>query len=255
LLKCRFMINRKKIDICLSTHMIDLFNLANKQVVIIDVFRATSAMCVFLNNGGKEVIPVSSVDEATIYNNRIELSNNNFLVAAERNGSIVPGFDLGNSPLSYHKNNFKNTSLIITTTNGTLAIEKAKKNTSHIILASFLNIEAVTNYLIDKSRDVIIVCSGWRGRSCVEDLLLAGLLSCQLLKNSIFYTESDSFLLAKSIYNLSKSNMLHFLSESAYSKRMDLYDDMKYCLQQNIMKIVPVWSSSSYLNPEIGSFS
>ena len=247
--------NKRKIDICLTPHMIDLFNLSDQQIVIIDVFRATSAMCVFLNNGGKEVVPVSTINEAETYKSRTDLTSHNCLVAAERNGSIVPGFDLGNSPLSYQKNRFDNTSLVITTTNGTLAIEKSKKSTAQMILASFLNVTAVTNHLTASPGDVLIVCSGWRGRFCVEDLLLAGLLSHQLLRNPVFYADSDSFLLGKSIYNSAKSDMLHFLSQSAYNKRMDLHDDMRYCLQTDIMDIVPIWSSASELDPEIGSFS
>ncbi len=58
---------KKNIDICLTPSIIDLFDLSNKKVVIIDVFRATSAMCVFLNNGGKSVKPVASIEEALKY--------------------------------------------------------------------------------------------------------------------------------------------------------------------------------------------
>ena len=101
--------NKRNIDICLTPFMIDLFDLSNKQVIIIDVFRATSAMCVFLNNGGKEVIPVSTIEAAEKYKNKMHSFNNlQCLVAAERNGSIVPGFDLGNSPLLYHEKNIFN---------------------------------------------------------------------------------------------------------------------------------------------------
>jgi len=248
--------NKRKIDICLTPSLLDLFHLSDKQVVIIDVFRATSAMCVFLNNGGKEVVPVSSINAAETYKNRNDLTTNKFLVAAERNGSIVPGFDLGNSPLLYHEKRFNETSLVITTTNGTLAIEKAKKSTQHMLLASFLNVTAITDHLISKSvGDILIVCSGWRGRFCVEDLLLAGLLSHQLLNNPIFYSDTDTVLLGTNMYDLAKSDMLHFLSHSAYNKRMDLADDMQYCLQKDIMDIVPVWSSHSVLGSDVGSFS
>ena len=75
--------NNRQIDICFTPNMINLFDLSNKQVVIIDVFRATSAMCVFLNNGGNRVIPVHSVQKAESFNH---VNKEEFLLAAERNG-------------------------------------------------------------------------------------------------------------------------------------------------------------------------
>ena len=129
--------NKRKIDICLTPSLLNLFDLSNKQVVIIDVFRATSAMCVFLNNGGDKVIPVATVDEAKNYKKNNDNNISDYLVAAERNGSIVPGFDLGNSPLLYDGKNFNGCSLVITTTNGTLAINKVNTGNAKMLLASF----------------------------------------------------------------------------------------------------------------------
>ncbi len=182
---------KKNIDICLTPSIIDLFDLSNKKVVIIDVFRATSAMCVFLNNGGKCVIPVSSIEDAEKYKNQINTQDDSkYLVAAERNGKIVSGFDLGNSPLLYHERSFKGVSLAITTTNGTIAINKAKNAGNGMLLASFLNVSSIIEYLSYENSDVLIVCSGWKGRSCVEDILLAGLLSEKLLSTNKFYADS-----------------------------------------------------------------
>ena len=55
-----------------------------------------------------------------------KLDKNKYTFAAERNGEIVESFDFGNSPVSYDGKNFRNKSLVITTTNGTKAIEKSK---------------------------------------------------------------------------------------------------------------------------------
>ena len=235
---------KHKIDICLAPSLIDLFDLSNKQVVIIDVFRATSAMCVFLNNGGERVIPVANIEDAVKYKNDINPSyEQKYLVAAERDGKVVPGFDIGNSPLSYHNQDFRNVSLAITTTNGTLAINKAKMARNGMLLASFLNISSIVDYISNGNNDVLIVCSGWKGRLCIEDMLLAGLLSEKLLLNRQFYSDSDSVVLAKNMYDLGKSNLFQFLADSAYRTRMDLDEDVKYCLQIDTMDLVPVWST------------
>jgi len=246
---------KNKIDVCLTPAIVDLFDLSNKQVVIIDVFRATSAMCVFLHNGGERVIPVSNIEDAIKYKNDINpFYEKKYLVAAERNGDVVPGFDLGNSPFSYHNQDFRNISLAITTTNGTSAINKAQMAGYGMLLASFLNISSVVDYISSCKNDVLIVCSGWKGRLCMEDILLAGLLSEKLLINNQFYCNSDSVVLSKNMYNLAKSNLFQFLEDSAYRKRMNLDEDVKYCLQIDTMDLVPVWSRfNSEESSQIGS--
>ena len=232
---------KRNIDICLSPLMLDLFDLSNKLVVVIDVFRATSAMCVFLNNGGKSVKPVSSIEEALKYKFSDKYGQS-YLVAAERHGEIVSGFDLGNSPLLYKDKKFNDVSLAITTTNGTFAIEKAKKNCKEMILASFLNASAVVDYIISSNTsNILIVCSGWKGRFCMEDVLLAGLLTNKLLSIDRVKSNSDSVLLASNMYSLAKDNIYKFLSSSSYVQRMNLNDDVQFCLQVDIMNIVPVW--------------
>ena len=248
--------NKRTVDICLTPSMMSLFNLSNKQIVIIDVFRATSAMCVFLNNGGSEVVPVGTIEEAEFYKNKKSAQGSKYLVAAERNGEVVSGFDLGNSPLMYDGKIFNELSLVITTTNGTNAIEKSKNNCGSMLLASFLNATAVINYIKSSEyNDVLIVCSGWRGRFCVEDLLLAGLISSSLLFNSEFISNSDSVLLAENMYNFSKKDMYNFLLKSSYLKRMNLHQDVKYCLQRDIMDIVPIWSFDNNQKDVYGSFT
>ena len=236
------MLVKRKVDICFTPALMNLFDLSNKKIVIIDVFRATSAICVFLNNGGDKVIPVASIDEALEYKNRAPKSFNNYIVAAERNGKIAPGFDLGNSPLLYENKKFKDKSLVITTTNGTMAIEKAKPKNKGMILASFLNVSSVVSYILNSDdSDVLIVCSGWKGRMCIEDTILAGLISKKLCFDHVFETDSDSILIAQNLYEKASVNLFQFLSHSSYMKRLNLVEDVKYCLKKDIMKTIPIW--------------
>ena len=133
--------------------------------------------------------------------------------------------------------------MAITTTNGTNAIEKSKNAGHGILLASFLNVSSVAEYIksIDKS-DILIVCSGWKGRFCIEDALLAGLLSNKLLKNDMFYSNSDSVFMSQNLYKSAQNNLSDFLLKSSYRQRMNLEEDINYCLQVDIMSCVPIWS-------------
>ena len=85
----------KKVEVCFTPALLPLYDLENATVVIIDIFRATSSICYGLHNGAQAIIPVATVEECLAYQNQ------NYLLAAERDGQVVEGFDFGNSPFSY----------------------------------------------------------------------------------------------------------------------------------------------------------
>src|SRR5471030_2833455 len=85
------------LHVCLSPALIPLYNVEDYIVVVIDIFRATTSICYGIENGAKAIIPVSQVEECHAYR-EIEPTH---LLAAERDGEIVAGFDFGNSPFSY----------------------------------------------------------------------------------------------------------------------------------------------------------
>ena len=234
----------RKVDVCHSPLMIDLFNLKNKTVVVIDVFRATTAMCVFFKYHGEKVIPVSSLVQAEFLKKKLD--SNKYYFAAERNGNIVESFDFGNSPISYDGKNFRNKSLVITTTNGTKAIEKSKKAGYGVLIASFLNVSSVVSCLAeDFKNDVLVLCSGWKGRICIEDTLLAGMIVNKLLLHNFKY-ESDSAAMSNNIYENNKSNLMSAVEKSAYMNRLNLVNDIRYCMQIDTMSLVPSWKNLKY---------
>ena len=96
------MIEKRQIKVCLTPALFPLYADRKSIVVVADVLRATSAMCTAFHNGVKKIIPVSTVEEA------LELKDaSNHILAAERNGKQVRGFDFGNSPLQYQDNDVK----------------------------------------------------------------------------------------------------------------------------------------------------
>src|SRR3954464_12220452 len=85
--------------VCLTPALLPLYNVQDYIVVVIDIFRATSSICYGIENGAEAIIPVSQVEECAAYREK----GLDFLLAAERDGSVVEGFDFGNSPFSYTK--------------------------------------------------------------------------------------------------------------------------------------------------------
>lgn len=131
---------KNSIKVCLTPALFDLYSDRKSIVIVVDILRATSAMCIAVEKGVKKIIPVSTLEEALDFKGK-----DNHILAAERNGKIVPGFDFGNSPLRYLKEDINGKNLVVTTTNGTKAINIAKRD-HNVVIGSFLNIKALTCY-------------------------------------------------------------------------------------------------------------
>jgi 2-phosphosulfolactate phosphatase len=83
------------LDVVLTPAMLPLYQIEGKIVVVIDILRATSSMCVAFETGVEAILPVSTPEECATYQFK------GFVCAAERDGMVVEGFDIGNSPFSY----------------------------------------------------------------------------------------------------------------------------------------------------------
>jgi 2-phosphosulfolactate phosphatase len=156
------------IEVCFSPQSYPLFHNPDSIVVVIDILRASSAITTAFFNGVAKMIPVASVEEAQKY------KENGFLVAAERNAEIVPGFDLGNSPFGYMNAKVKGKTIAITTTNGTQAINVAK-HASKVIVGSFLNLDTVIDYLRKEKRMCFFFVQGGRTNSTLRIPYMQGL--------------------------------------------------------------------------------
>jgi 2-phosphosulfolactate phosphatase len=226
----------RKIEVCFSPGSYYLYENPQAIVVVIDILRATSAICTAFQYGVKCVIPVASVQEAKEYKDK------GYLVGAERNGTALDGFDFGNSPFSYMTEKILDKTVVITTTNGTRAIDVSKE-AYQVIIGSFLNITALCNYLILQNRPVLLLCSGWKDRFNLEDALFAGAVTDVLSSNPMFTEMSDSALAAKFLFQSAKEDTNKFLRNSSHRKRLaelGLKEDIKYCLSLDKTDIIPV---------------
>lgn len=227
---------KPKVEVCYTPQAYSLFHNPNAIVVVIDVLRATSAITTAFFNGVSKMIPVATVEEARKY------KDDGYMVAAERNGEIVEGFDLGNSPFGYMNNKVKGKTIAITTTNGTQAIEAAR-NAEKVIIGSFLNMDAIVTFLKKEKKDVLFVCAGWKNKFNLEDTLFAGAIAHELAYKGHFETSCDSALASMYLYNLAKHDLYAFLSNSSHRNRLsklNLDRDIKYCLTPNQCPVIPV---------------
>ena len=227
---------RKRIEVCYTPKEYDYFKDEFEIVVVIDVLRATTAICVAFEYGIKSIIPVSTLEDA------LEYKKKGFLVGAERKGQIVEGFDFGNSPYSYMKDEFKGKDVVLTTTNGTKSIAAAK-DADTLVIGALVNLDVLTTWLIKQNKNTLCLCSGWQDKFNLEDTICAGAISEALINTGNFTSIEDSSIAAKYLYLSAKDNYMGYLKSSSHRRRLrnlNLNEDIKYCLTPNKTKVIPI---------------
>ncbi len=138
---------------------------ANGLAVIIDVFRAFSTACYVFAQGAKTIIPVGNIEIAY----KLKKENPDFILMGERDGAIQPGFDFGNSPFEIRNIDFKNKTVVHTTTAGTQGIANASK-AEEVITGSFVNAAAIIGYIRSKNpENVSLVCTGTANETILDE--------------------------------------------------------------------------------------
>lgn len=223
----------KTIDVCLSPELMHLYTVEDKTVVIVDIFRATSCMVTAFAHGVQSITPFSNLDAC------LAMKKHGYITSGERDGKKPQGFDKGNSPFEYMEAVLQGGKIAFTTTNGTLAIEKAK-GAKEVLIGSFLNLSTLVKYLLFNENNILIVCSGWKGKINLEDTLFAGSLM-EILKDHI-EPDCDAPIIAQHLYNLARANIAQFLSTSSHVKRLsrlNVHRDISFCLTIDQYRVLP----------------
>lgn len=225
-----------QINVCLSPALITIFEVEKYIVVIIDIFRATSSITYGINNGAEAIIPVAEVEECLAYQEQYP----HYLLAAERNGEVVAGFDFGNSPFSYTKDKVEGKTVVLTTTNGTHALHLSR-NAKKVVIGSFLNLLAINEWLKAQQDDVLLVCAGWKNNFNLEDTIFAGAVANQLIPTG--FIPDDAAIAAYDLYQLAKNDLAGYLKKTSHSerlKKLGIEKDIAFCLQVDIATAIPV---------------
>lgn len=227
---------RKRIEVCFTPGEYAYYKNEFEIVVVIDVLRATSAMCAAFDNGVLSIIPVPTVEEALQYKNK------GFLAGAERMGQIVEGFDFGNSPFSFMNEELRGKEIVLTTTNGTKSLDVAK-DADTVVVGSFLNLTALSSWLSKQDKNILCLCSGWQDKFNLEDTICAGAISDFLISTGNFISVEDSSIAAKYLFLSAKDNYLGYLKSSSHRRRLkhlNLNEDIKYCLTPDQTDVIPI---------------
>ena len=232
--------DKNKIEVCFTPAIFDVFENPEAIVVIVDILRATSAICTAFMNGVRRIIPVATLEEAQSFKNK------GYMVAAERDGIVRDFADFGNSPFNFTPGRIAGKEIVYSTTNGTNSIMLAK-NHFRVLIGAYLNISAVAEYVISQKRDLLILCAGWKNKFNLEDTLFAGALSDLVLANDGFYTICDSTVASMDIWSMARSDLLGYVEKAAQRHRLKknrLDDVIEYCHTFDQTTIIPALKDS-----------
>jgi len=232
----------RSVEVCFSPKLFpDIVTTGDFVVVLVDILRATTTICTAVANGVEAIIPVATHEEAR------RLKAEGYLVASEKDGVQVDFADFGNSALSFTRDVIGEQTLVYCTTNGTRALHIAG-SASSIAIGAFINISALTEWLAGQHENVVVLCSGWKNKFCLEDALFAGALARRLLETGLFQAECDSAEAAMDLWRLAEDGVLDYIEKAAQRhrlKKLGLDDVIPYSFALDQVDVVPVFDGNA----------
>lgn len=214
-------------------------------VMVIDVLRATSVITTALHNGAEKIITVPTVEEAW---KKARALKNNVVLGGERNAIKIPGFDVGNSPLEYTRQLVEQKTIILTTSNGTVAIKNSEK-ACHIVITCFLNVRAACMKTLQLAQeegnaDIAIVCAGTMGHFSLDDAACAGMVIENLMVSYRDVELSDLAFACRELYRINQKDIKGLVSHAMHCNKLlnlGFEKDIEYCLNQDVTDCVPIY--------------
>jgi len=232
--------------------VIDLFNtpsettedlLKQYRVVVVDVLRSATSIITALHNGARDIIPTVSAAAGIALS--VQLKSSNILLCGEREGRVIEGFDLGNSPCDFTRGRVEGRTLVFGSSNGTPMVVKAA-GALRVYFCGLVNLDAVVELLAttDKDTPIAIACAGESGQYSIEDVVCGGLLISRLRKKlSGPFCLNDGAHAAEIVsqaHSADLESLMHQTDHGKYLIEIGAERDLSACAHDSIYAIVPV---------------
>lgn len=225
------------VDVAPTAEAVSPAGLAHRAVLVVDVLRASTTIVAALASGCAAIVPVPDPEEAR----RRLAATPGALVAGERRGEPLAGFDLGNSPLEFTPARVAGRTVIFTTSNGTRALLAARAAAA-VAVAGLVNLGAAAGWARAQGRDVTIACAGERGARSLEDWVCAGLLVARLAAPEARLSEAARAAAAAA--REYADDVKRLALDSAWARHLIASgrgDDVAACLVVDTATLVPVY--------------
>jgi len=185
--------------------------------VVIDVLRATSTIATALHNGAAGIRAFADLEE----------------------------LQQTAAPFEYTPERVTGKRILMSTTNGTRALQAVQKTTV-VITAAFINLGVVRNFLKQEEfQTVWLVGSGWEGSYSLEDTGCAGAVAWELGEPG-----NDETVAACALYGQWQGDLLGLLKQASHGQRLlglGCLEDLKYCADAGRLNVLPRQNDEGYL--------
>jgi 2-phosphosulfolactate phosphatase len=209
----------------------------NRPVVVVDIFRASTSIAAALHSGADAVYVAGSMKEADALKQQI---GGNVVLAGERGGLRIEGYDLGNSPREMTPDAVAGRHVIFNSTNGTKLLRRFAGFQS-VVVGSFVCLSALVSYLGKCGGDPILCCAGQSGKFSTEDALAAGFIISRLDRPDADL--DDAGLFARRMVGMAGDAWKDWARNSSHGHllaSLGLADDLDFCLTIDKYDFVPV---------------
>jgi 2-phosphosulfolactate phosphatase len=228
-----------RIDVAPTADAVVAADLGGVTALIIDVLRASTTIITALSNGCDAVVPVADPQDAR--RRAAETPNGTALVAGERQGEPIPGFDLSNSPVEFQSPHVRGKTVFFTTSNGTRALLAARAAEA-IGITALVNVTAAAAWAAGAGRDVAIVCAGSHGRRALEDWTCGGLAVERILAAMPTAVLTDAARDALETGRRYAADVGRLKQDAPWARRLIAAGraaDVDVCLRLDTTKLVP----------------
>jgi 2-phosphosulfolactate phosphatase len=215
--------------------------------VVIDVIRATTTIVTAFQHGCRSVLPVGSPAEAQLAKSAKPAS----ILAGEKGGKRIAGFDLGNSPREFTREAAAGRDIILSTSNGTKAL-RAVGPGRRVAIGTLRNRAAVGRWLAAQGEDALIVCSGYEETFSLEDAVCAGGIVDAAAVQDGAPALGDGALACRILWREHAADLPRLLRESAWGRHIlaiGLGPDLELCAQCDVTDVVPVMTEGRIAIP------
>jgi len=228
-----------QIDVFFTRNDLERARIDGSVAVVIDVLRASCTLIQALFYGAGNIYVVGSPEEAFSLRDRL---GSDALLCGERDGIIIPGFDMGNSPFEYTPEKIFRKTLIYASTNGSLTLLACEK-ADEILIGGFINLNALVDELMCAEK-VALVCSGKLGRYSIEDTICAGMIIDRLIaRGKKLVLKSDSALTAHWLFERYLTNPGEMLEKAEHpvylTHELGFGEDVAFCTNIGTHDVVP----------------
>jgi 2-phosphosulfolactate phosphatase len=215
-------------------------NRTNIVVIVVDVLRASSTIVTLFERGCPQVLLAKSVADG-----RRLARGGGHLLAGERNGLPPPDFDLGNSPVELQNLDLAGRTVVLTTSNGTVAMQKVA-GARAVFVGCYLNARACCGRALELARgagaDLTVVCAGRQRRFALDDAACAGYLAATIAElEGGPVTLTDAARGALRLWQSYDDPPAAFRDSATGRRVLEIghAEDLALCARMNVSEVVP----------------